>query len=304
LIRALRQTHLDDFEVCRLILLLPRRGGTHLRNIIVAPACSGRGGPRALTSIDLLEDLRLAGINPGPFCDSVADSRTGLSVAPSTAATYDSHLRQIQRTCRILGECGLPAHIYTIRRVTSVVGHPATLRGWLAAWRRLHCTARLPWAGDRDPTLIAIRVGLRHSLGPAPVRQRCRKQLLRRLLQAAVHKGEWEAGAFAVICYTFGLRAPSELVGQAARPLFVCKSDRISYGPIKRKGQEQPQTLTRWCVCKVDRLLCVYDWLELLLSRSYSHWLFPGPSGKYMDIIIRLLQSIGHPEAAAFTTHC
>lgn len=160
----------------------------------------------------------------------------------------------------------LPATLDTIRRVTSVVDNPSILRGWLSAWRRLHCIARSAWAGDKDPFLVAIHSGLRLSLGPPSPRHGCRKSLLRRALVAAARDHKWVVGAFAVIAYTFGLRSPSELVRQAQGHLFSAKVSIIYFGPITRKGQALSQTLSRWCVCKQDRLLCVHDWLSVLVT--------------------------------------
>ena len=67
-----------------------------------------------------------------------------------------------------------------------------------------------------------------------------------------------------MISYTFGLLAPSELLRQAQAPLLKCHGLKISYGPIRRK--EQLQTLSRWCTCRTDRLICVHDWLEALVA--------------------------------------
>ena len=225
-------------------------------------------------------------------------------MAPSTAQTYDFHLRQIRRACSVLGECALPAHLDTVRRVTSVVGNPSTLRGWLAAWRRIHCLARLAWAGDRDPVLLAVRVGLRQTLGPAPPRQRCRRPLLRRLLAKAAEQHAWELGAFMVLAYTFGLRVPSELVKQAKRQLFKLSPTQVSYGPIRRKGQHTLQTLTRWCVCKSNRLLCAHDWLLSLFDVRPTGLLFPSTSAQLMRGVVSLLVQLGVPDAAHYISHC
>ena len=219
LLRSFRNFATSDvFDAYRLLLLLPQSGQVHLQvEGLLGNLCDRRGGPRPTTSIQFLESLSSQGIDARPYCDAVADARASHAVAPSTAITYDSHMRQIGRACKALGEVALPANLDTIRRVTSVVGHPDTLRGRLAAWRRLHCFARLPWAGDHDVFLLAVWMDLKKRLGPVPPRMRCRRPLLRLLLAAAVKFEAWEAGAFAALAYTFGLRAPSELVRQATR---------------------------------------------------------------------------------------
>ena len=266
---------MDDFEICRLIMLLPRRGGAHFIDLMPASLSAQRTGrPRPTQCINLLELLNRAGFDAGLHCDAVANSRAGMSVAPLTATIYHSHLRQIHSACRALGECGID----TIRRVSSVVGHPATLTGWLAAWRRIQCIARVPWAGDHDSQLLAICVGSRLSLDPGLVRQRCHTSLLR----------EWEArvgsGRVCSAMPHVRITCPSELVGQAQQSLFAITARQIAHSPIKRKSQPHPQTLVRQCVCHFDRKLCPRDGLEFTF--------------------VRILHSIGHPEAASFTSDC
>lgn len=300
----------ESASLFRLLLREPGAGGkVHLHDLLasslgVPAAAVRRAGPTPSSNIAMLHLARSSGLDPRPFCDAVADARAGAAVRDSTACTYDSHLLQVGRACEALGESPLPASLATIRRVTSVVGHPSTLRGWLAAWRRLHCRARVPWAGDRDPFLVAVRTGMRKALGPPPVRMRCRKDLLRKLLRLAARHARWEVGAFAVLCYTFGLRAPSELVRQATAASFSVATARVSYGPIQRKGQEHLQTLTRWCICSTDRLLCVHDWLDILIARHPRGPLFPDSAVKLMGGVVALLQEAGVPDAGKYTSHC
>ena len=166
LLDQLRQTtELDEFTLHRLLLACPgTSGGLHLCDVLAAGAIKKRPDQwvsKPSANISALERLRAAGVDPRPWCEAVATARVRSAVAPSTAETYDSHLRQIRRACLALDVCPLPATLETIRCVSSIVSHPSTLRGWLAAWRRLHCTARQAWAGDRDPFLLAIRMGLR-----------------------------------------------------------------------------------------------------------------------------------------------
>lgn len=302
----LRQLHsLDLFHAYRLSVLLPCTSASTISALALSHSPTGwLGPPRPSANISALNQLVASGVDPRPYCDAVADARVGTAVAPSTSATYDSHLKQIHRTCLALGECPLPASLDTIRRVTAVVENPSTLRGWLAAWRRLHCVARIAWAGDRDPFLIAIHAGLRRSLGPPPPRQRCRKGLLRRVLVVATKERKWIVGAFAIIAYTFGLRVPSELVRQAEHSLFRITETRIHYGPIRRKGKPLGQTLGRWCVCKQDRLLCVHDWLQILMSLRPQGKLFTESTSTLMREFVKLLSGLAVGGAEAYTSHC
>ena len=297
----------DIFTVLRLSLWeAPQRRVVHLENALPCPGPvrPRRAGQTPSWNISLLQAAAREGADIRTICDRIADSRASSSVQESSSTTYDSHLRQIHRICRILGEPAFPASLGTIRRVSSVVGHPSTLRGWLAAWRRLHNSARLAWAADRDPFLTAVQAGLRRHLGPAPPRARCRRSLLRKILIAAAGAGSWEIGGFAVLAYTFGLRVPSELIAQATKQLFSVEPGQISYGPIRRKGQFQLQTLRRWCCCQQDRLLCPHDWLSILFEMRPEGRLFPHSVSHYMATIASMLRELGVPQVESYSSHC
>jgi hypothetical protein len=261
-------------------------------------------GPTPSFGIAYLYAAGRAGIDLAQFCDQIADARAGSAVRESTAHMYNSHLRQIFRVCELLHACGLPASLATIRRVSSAVGNPSTLRRWLAAWRRLHCVARLRWEGDGDPFLLAVRTGLRQTLGPQLPKKRCQKQLLRTILQEAAARHWWEVGGLAVLAYTFGLRVPSELMRQAKAELFVCRGNRIVYGPIRRKGKQELQTLKRWCICASDKLLCPHLWLQVLTKARPSSLLFSKSLDELMTCIRRVLSDLKVPQPETYTSHC
>jgi hypothetical protein len=280
---------------------------SHLHTFTDAPyvvLALRRGHLTPTRNLEVLRFLQGQGHNPQAVCDAIADARAGAGVQPATARTYDSHLRQIEKVCATLDESPLPASLDTIRRVTAVIGNPATMRGWLAAWRRLHMVARLLWAGDRDPYLIAIRAGLRRTIGPPPPRLRCRRSLLRRLLAHAAQRGFWHEGAFAALSYYYGLRAPSELVRQATAAAFRCEGRRITYGPIRRKGKDQSQMLRRWCVCHSEPLICPHPWIELLRSGNPHGFLFARSAASLMGGVVTLLKDLGVPQADRYTSHC
>ena len=273
--------------------------------LAVAAAASRRAGPPPAENIRILSQARDGGWDIRAICDQVADARDGGAVAESTIRTYGSHLLQIGRTCDLLTSCGLPASLERIRRVTSVVNDPSTLRGWLAAWRLMHICARMPWAGDHDPYLVAIRTGLHKRLGPLPIKRRCRKQLLRKVVRLAALGQQWEMGALAVSAYMFGLRVPSELIKQATASLFnVSNPGRSVYGPIRRKGALGLRTLARWCVCHADILLCPHDWLEILIQLRPSGLLFRTPLHKLMRQFQDFAVACGETAVHEFTSHC
>ena len=307
ILEALFEAPPDVFTVLRLALsgTAPRRH-IHLESVLPHPEqfAPRRGGQTPSCNIQLLRNARMQGLDIRVACDRVADSRASSSVQDSSSYTYDSHLRQIHRVCRVLGEEAFPASLETIRRVSSVVGHPSTLRGWLAAWRRMHHASRLPWPADRDPFLAAVQAGLRRRLGPAPARARCRRSLLRRILRRAAASESWAVGAFAVLAYTFGLRVPSELVAQASSASFHISQNRISYGPIRRKGQSEMQTLQRWCCCEQDPLLCPHDWVRIMCERSPEGRLFQHAAAHYMASVQSLLRDLEVPGAETYTSHC
>ena len=161
------------FDIYRLLARCPGIAGTFQISDI-------RQGqvPKATSSRPTPSQMKHAGWDARAICDAVADARASAGVQQSSAKTYDSHLHGVEFVCGVLGESPLPADLATIRRVSSVVGNPSTLRGWLAAWKRLHTIARLQWLGDRGPFLLAVRTGLRHCVGPPPPQKRCRRALV------------------------------------------------------------------------------------------------------------------------------
>ena len=263
--------------------------------------------PSPSDSLAALSSARQAGRDVGAILDCVLDSRTGSSIADSTATRYASHLSQIRRGCYLLNVPLVPASLDTIRRVSAIVNHPSTLRGWLSAWRHLHTLARLPWPGDRDVVLFASRAGLARRIGPPPPRRRLRRKRLLSVLRLCVANGLYLEGAAAALSYTFCLRVPSELLRQAAPSLFTCHGHaKISYGPIRRKGKSELSRLTRFCVCSTAPLLCPHPWVRLLQESPGSHPCFPFSASVLMRRLHPLLAQSGIPEAEArqYTSHC
>lgn len=138
-------------------------------------------------------------------------------------------------------------------------------------------------------------ISKKHSTAPA--RLRCRRAILRRVLSRAAELGLWSTWCFVVLAYMFGLRVPSELIRQARKSLFCRSETRISYGPIRRKGQLELQTLCRWCCCRDDKLLCLHDWL-LAVFRLHPHdQLFPSSAAHYMNSFKSILRHLAVPES-------
>ena len=300
---------LTPLKFIRLWLQIPKDGScAQLHQALgteVRPSQVRRAGPTPSANIALLQQASDAGWDAHALCASIVDVRIGDAVAPGTLSTYCSHMGQIECACNVLKVQALPASLETVRQVTSVVNNPTTLRGWLAAWRLAHVCGHFVWPGDRDPVLMAIRTGLHKRLGPLPMRRRCRRKLLVRVVRLAAQQRMWQAGALAVIAYTFGLRVPSELMRQARAALFYDPSPgRLSYGPIHRKGARQPRTLTRRCLCSRDRLLCPHDWLEILKASSPTGPLFTSSLSKLMSDFQSLAHACGEQDVHEFSSHC
>ena len=214
---------------------------------------------------------------------------------------------RVQQRGHLLGEQWLPASYVTIRRVTSIVNNPSTLRGWLAAWRHLHVMASLPWLGDGDLFLRAVRIGLVKHMGPAPMRKRMRASRLLALLQHFINHDLMLEATAAALAYIFALRIPSELLAQAEGQRFVLKrANRIEYGPIRRKGQWKSTTLSRWCTCATTPLLCARFWIAYLHECRNTGLCFNFAASTLMRRLATALQATGVPqqELSHWTSHC
>ena len=181
----------------------------------------------------------------------------------------------------------MPATLPTLRRVSSIVNNPSTLRGWLAAWRQVHVLTDRNWQGDSDQFLRSVRLGLVKSLGPMPLKQRMRATRLTRVLRSCVRRGLFLEAAAAAISYVFALRVPSELLKQAQCDLFNVSATRISYGPLHRKGHLHKSTLVRHCTRSSRPLLCPHPWVALLQEQR--------PQGKCFAFTARTLMERLHP---------
>ena len=153
--------------------------------------------------------------------------RAAASVADSTSVTYVSHINMISWACSVLGVSLCPAPVAGIRKVAVVCNNPMTLRGWLAAWRRLRVLRGVKWEGDGDSLLRAVRAGTSRRLPLGPPKRRVRISLLMRLLKAAIQQKEFLVGAACCLAYVFALRVPSELLAQGRRGQLKVFPDRV-----------------------------------------------------------------------------
>lgn len=262
--------------------------------------------PTPSESIRVLAHARSQGADIEAVLDGIIDCRAGSSIAQSSGRTYSSHLTQIRRVCGLLQAQVCPADISTIRRVSAVVNHPSTLRGWLSAWRHLHILARHPWRGDGDPHLYAARAGLARHTEPPPVRRRMRGQRLLRTLRPCVQAGHYFEAAAAALAYIYGLRVPSELLRQARSDMFRCRGHRITYGPVRRKGKVAPSALTRYCCCASQPLLCAHPWVAFLHEHAEQGLCFGFTAAQLMARLQPFLQASGVPadQLSSWTSHC
>lgn len=92
-ISELRQLQsLDFFCAYCLSVLLPHPSAVPLSTLVYTDAPTRSASPRPSSNISVLNYLSTSGVDPRPYCDAVADARAGTAVAPSTSASYDSHL--------------------------------------------------------------------------------------------------------------------------------------------------------------------------------------------------------------------
>ena len=203
----------------------------------VHPTSGRRAGPVPSQFITLLHAFVQEGGDAIALADEAVKTRSSLAVQDATLQTYFSHLNMVERACRVFGGALCPARIEEIRQVSMVCHNPNTLKGWLAAWRRLHLQQGLAWAGDGDSVLAATRLGTARSLPTPPAKKRIRRPLLRKLLQAAVKAGELEMGSAFCLSYVFGLRVPSELLRQGFRCQWSWDAKTIRVSGLKRKGK-------------------------------------------------------------------
>ena len=214
---ALRHQPFDEALFLQHVLTLPRpRSGLTVHAAMgLCAVASPFAGPPPTSTLSALSRAAHQGTDIASILDGVADWRAGCGIGPATANTYASHFRQIRFACLLLKQSAVPATLSTIRRVSSVVNHPSTLRGWLAAWRHIHLLGHHTWAGDGDSFLRAVRLGLVKSMGPPILRKRMRKPRLLRVLHTCVRSKLFLEGAAAALAYVFCLRVPSELLRQA-----------------------------------------------------------------------------------------
>ena len=270
-------------------------------------------GPSPRQELLCLEALRLEGITSealGSIVDNIAMNRARAAVGPGSGTTYASHQRMIEWACGLFGMPPVPASPQLVRRVAALVNAPATLRGWLAAWRDLHIQRNLPWAGDADPLLRRIRASVQKAAPPPPPKKRLQIKLLRKVVRAAARRGEFRLGGAILFAYLFGLRVPSELLAQIVWSKFHVQARQITIAGLKRKGKRYPSDLTRLCVCQADQMLCWHLWYQALREADPAaqggHKVFPLSVQQYTDGLRRLLAESGIPgaELRSWSSHC
>ena len=198
--------------------------------------------------------------------DRVAAVRWNARLAQSSLVSYASHLRMVAWGCRVFGIDPCQPDVVGIRRIAACVNNYSTLACWLSAWKCALEALGRPWPGDEDPVLRGIRRGTRRLQVPRMPRQRIRRQLLRRLLVAAVgkHSPAWLWWAFiGMIAHAFALRMPSELFAQFSIAKLRRCYEGWEYGPIMRKLRLDLQFAKSFCHCSVDPFLCVCSWVRI-----------------------------------------
>ena len=195
-----------------------------------------------------------------------------------------------------MGRSPVPADLILVRRVSALVNHESTLRGWLAAWKDLHVLSGKPWVGDRDAYLKAVRAGTAKAAPPRKAKKRLRRDLLRSCLQEAVKKGDFEIGAGLNLAYAFGLRVPSELLAQACEARLEEGEDELRITGLRRKGKPEPSALSRWCVCAGDPLLCWHPWMAWLRENADPRQYFKMSGTEFNVRFRKILEGAGVPK--------
>lgn len=164
--------------------------------------------------------------------------------------------------------------------------------------------------GDGNMLLRKIRKGA-FNLAPPPLdRGRVRLQLWKLLLRSSARRKLVQFGTLANLAYTLAARVPSELLQQCRWNKLMIGPTQLQYKDVRRKGKSVPSTLTRWCVCQKDELLCWHSWLAAWQelqgeSAGSSNLVFSLSPQQVNSILQDLLRSLGMPpeEAKRHTSH-
>ena len=153
--------------------------------------------------------------------------------------------------------------------------------------------------------LRAIRAGTSRRLPDGPPKRRVRKQLLQKLLKAAIKEDRLWMGAALCLAYVFALRVPSELLGQGRNEQFKVYSDRVCLVSLKRKGRVGLSELVRSCTCRTNPLMCPHPWLAYASRRTPEGKLFDMSPATFHAEFRDLLRKVGVPasEAEQYTSH-
>ena len=133
-----------------------------------------RCGPTPSANLKLLQSAVSSPSEAQNILDRVLAARTTAAHSDNTHTTYGSHLKMIGWACEVIGCQPIPATLSTIQRVACLVNDASTLRGWLAAWKLAHTLVGEPWAGDLDPRMRLLKMGLTRLMPPALPRKRAR----------------------------------------------------------------------------------------------------------------------------------
>ena len=194
-------------------------------------------GPGPLQNLKLLEQDAASGGNPTEALERVIRGRLGCVVAPSTADTYDAHVRLVLRYCKLVRAMPLPASRTTVVRFVALFNNASTLRGALAAWRQLHIRDHQVWPLEGDPFFSMLHRATKNLMAPKVPRHAMRRALVLKCVALGHQKGgNWrDISAAIALAYMYGLRVPSELLRQCCAKLWTRNRDTIDYGPIRRK---------------------------------------------------------------------
>lgn len=105
-----------------------------------------RAGPTPSFNLQLLAQLQAEGYDVRQVLRKVILGKLATSIRDQSAVTYGSHEQSIRRFCKVMDEPVVPATREGVIMYSATIDHPDTLRGHLAAWKRLHMLALKPFS--------------------------------------------------------------------------------------------------------------------------------------------------------------
>ena len=270
------------------------------------PGPRARGGPGPQTNIQWLLQLAFSGGDPEGLLNQVGHTRITAALADQSLDNYRRYMQSVAAFMAIFDLNVAPAPQEKIYQFCAVVDNDNTLRGFLAAWRFFHLVVGALWPVENDTRLKFLQKGTANLMTVQLCKKAIRKKAVCGLISYWVKQEMWLWAAVAALAYIFLLRVPSEFFRQSGADKWRVTPDLIAYGPIRRKGHRQPQTITRRCCCRQTPLLCPHKWVQVLEALAGPGWGGPFPAAAMARFSADLkvaAADLGWPDPDAYATH-